>query len=589
MSKHGQQEDEKRPDYSTYRRLLRYVRPYSFRLGLGIFFGLIFGSSNLGLLGALRKNLDVMFDPGELPLWTLVAVAALLPVFAIVRSIGDFASRYFVEWVGNRVVMDLRSRTFAHIHDLSLLYFTQSRTGDLITRVTSDTMMIQRAVSGVIGDMAREPFALLAAVGYLLWLDARLAALSLVLFPICIIPVALFGRRVRKSARQSQERFSDVISILQESIIGVRIVKAFGMEQYEKDRFDVQNQKMFRRLMRVVRARASVEPIIITISFIGLSLVLLYARWTHMSTGDLFTFAAALVMMYQPAKKLSRIQMQIQQSCASADRIFEILDTPVSVAERPDARRFDEPVREIAFRDVTFAYEEQTILDGISFTVKAGECVAFVGSSGAGKTTLVSLLPRFFDVNGGAVCLNEYDIRDLTLASLRGQIGMVTQETVLFNDTVANNIAYGKKEVSREAIEEAARKAHAHEFIVELSDGYQTVIGEQGLRLSGGQRQRLAIARAMLRNPPILILDEATSSLDTESERQVQIALDDLMTNRTVLAIAHRLSTIQQADRIIVLAHGKIAEQGTHEELLARGGQYKYLYDLQFKDRENRD
>jgi subfamily B ATP-binding cassette protein MsbA len=569
-------------DWATYRRLLTYTKPYKVRLILGVIFGMLFGGSTGGILMAIKENVQEMFDPTHMPLAQVLGIAALLPLFAGLRGIGDYFSRYFVQWVGNRVVLDLRRDTFAHIHDLSVLYFTRSRTGELISRTTNDTMMVQRAVSTVIGDLVRQPFVLIAAVTAMMMLDPKLAAYGLVLFPVCIIPVALYGRRVRKSSREGQEKLADLLSILQESIMGVRIVKAFGMADYEKERFNNQNRAVFRRLMNVVRAKAAVEPIIVTISAVGLSLVLMYVRWTKMPADIFFTYAAALVMLYEPVKKLSRIHLNIQQSCAGADRIFEILDTEIRVKEATDPVLLGNRVSEVEFRDVDFAYDDEPVLQNISFSVREGECVAFVGSSGAGKSTLVGLLPRFYDVSQGAVLMNGRDVRDYSLKSLREQIGLVSQETVLFNDTVANNIAYGQQQASRDAIEEAARKAHAHDFIMQLPEGYDTIIGERGLRLSGGQCQRLAIARAMLRNPPILILDEATSALDTESERQVQAALDELMAHRTVFAIAHRLSTIAHADRIIVLEKGEIAEQGSHEELLALNGLYKYLYDLQF-------
>ncbi|MBN1268536.1 MAG: ATP-binding cassette domain-containing protein [Kiritimatiellae bacterium] len=571
-------------EWSVYRRLLGYARPYAGRLALGVVFGILFGGSTAGILGALKENLANIFNPQEVPLRTTILIAALLPAFALLRGIGDYLSRYLVEWVGNRVVTDLRAETFGHIHDLSLLYFTRSRTGELISRTTNDSMLVQRAVANVIGDLVREPFVLLVAVGWLLWLDARLAAASLLLFPIAVIPVALFGRKVRRFAREGQQKLADLISILQETITGARVVKAFGMEEHEKTRFNRENRSVFSRVMRVARAKAAVEPIIVFISLIGMSCVLLYARWVRMSYDDFFTFAAALVVMYQPVKKLSRIHLEIQHSCAAADRIFEIIDTEVTVRESPEARPFEGAVRNIRFENVAFAYDAEPVLRDINLHVSAGECIAIVGSSGTGKTTCVSLLPRFFDVTAGAILINGLNIRQFTLASLRRQIGIVTQETILFNDTVANNIAYGESGAAREAIIESARRAHAHDFIMAMPEGYETVIGERGMRLSGGQCQRLAIARAMLRNPPILILDEATSSLDTESERQVQAALDELMANRTVFAIAHRLSTITHADRIIVLDGGCVVEEGPHRDLLALGGIYKRLYDLQFQD-----
>ncbi|NCC53571.1 MAG: ATP-binding cassette domain-containing protein [Spartobacteria bacterium] len=569
-------------DWSAYRRLLNYAKPYKTRLFLGLLFGAVFGGSTIGMLGAFRENLAQMFNPATIPLSLLILIGASLPAFALLRGVGDFMSKYYVEWVGNRVVMDLRSETFTHIHDLSLIYFTRSRTGELISRTTNDTLMVQRAVSTVIGDLVREPFVLVGAIIYLFVLDPVLSCASLLLFPICIVPVALFGRRVRKASREGQQKLADIVTILEETVNGVRIVKAFGMEQYEINRFNVRNYSVFNRLMRVAKARASVEPIIVTISFIGLALALLYARWAGMTADSFFAYAAALVVMYQPAKKLSRIHLNIQQSCAAADRIFEVLDTHIEVKEAPDAVDFSEVVTEVRFEQVGFAYDDAPVLRDINCRVKAGECIALVGSSGGGKSTLVSLLPRFFDATEGVIRINGKDIRTFTLKSLRRQIGMVTQDTILFNDTVARNIAYGQQDAPMEEIMTAARRAHAHGFITEMPEGYDTIIGERGVKLSGGQRQRLAIARAMLRNPPILILDEATSALDTESERQVQAALDELMTERTVFAIAHRLSTIAHANRILVLDNGHIAEEGPHEDLLKKNGIYKRLYDMQF-------
>ena len=365
----------------------------------------------------------------------------------------------------------------------------------------------------------------------------------------------------------------------------MRIVKAFGMEDYERRRFNEEAKATFSRAMKVTRANAAIEPIIVFLSTIGIAFVLFYKQWTHMPGADFLTFVIAMLVMYQPVKKLSKLHLAIQQSSAAADRIFELLDTPIGVTDRAGALEFSGPVQRIAFEHVGFAYDlNEPILQDINLTVGVGQCVAFVGSSGAGKSTLVSLVPRFYDVTSGRILLGDLDLRDLTQTSLRRQIGMVTQETILFNDTVANNIAYGTANASRAAIIEAAQRAHAHDFISEMPEGYDTVIGERGVRLSGGQRQRLAIARAILRNPPILILDEATSALDTESERAVQAALDELMAHRTVLAIAHRLSTIMHADRIYVLDAGRVVETGTHAELLALNGTYKRLYDLQFRD-----
>ena len=572
------------PALRTYRRLLGYVRPYRGRLAAGLLCGLFYALSNGALVWVIKGGFGEVFDPGAMQRWLLLCLVLMFPAVALVRGMTDYLATYYVRWVGHHVVLDLRNAMFRHVHDLSVGYFTESRTGELISRTANDTMLVERAVSSVLTDVAKQPVTLACMIAWVLILDVHLALVSFVAFPLCLIPIIQFGRRVRKNTRQAQEHVADLVSILQETVSGVRIVKAFGMEQYETGRFEACNRSFFGRVMRVARAGAIVQPIIVFIATVGIALVLLYVRTVRMPMGDFFAFGAAMFMMYDPVKKLSKIHLAIQQSSAAADRVFEVLDTEADVRDRPDAVPLEGDVREIAFEDVGFSYGDEQVLAGISFAVKAGERVALVGSSGAGKTTLVNLLPRFYDASSGRVTINGTDLRSLTLKSLRARMGLVTQETFLFNDTVAHNISYGSEQRSPRDIEEAARKAHAHEFIAAMPQQYDTVIGERGVRLSGGQRQRLAMARAILRNPPILVLDEATSALDTESERLVQAGLNELMTGRTVFAIAHRLSTIINCDRIFVLERGRVAEQGTHAELLALGGTYKRLYDLQFED-----
>ena len=560
---------------------MAYARPYLWRLVIGGICGIIFGFSIAGLLLGAQAVLKNVFQNASISQTLMIAL--VLPLVALVRSVGQFLSDYYIQWVGNRVVMDIRVQTFAHLQDLSVRFFTKRKTGELISRTINDSMMVERAVSVVLGDLVKEPFVFMGAVGYLLYLDPLLAFASLVLFPVCIIPIALFGRRVRRYARHGQERLAALVSIMQETLSGIRIVKAFGMERYEIGRFSGECGHFFNRIMRVARDKAVIEPLIVFVSVVGLSLVLVYAGWAKMPAENFITFAIAMIALYEPVKKLSKVHLNIQQTSASADRIFEILDTPVLIRDMPGAAELKGAVNRICFEDVGFAYEHAPVLRGIRLEVKAGERVAIVGGSGAGKTTLVNLIPRFYDVSSGALTVNGADIRGYTVKSLRAVIGMVTQETILFNDTVAANIAYGHAEASRASVEEAAGRAHAHEFIRQLPEGYDTIIGERGLRLSGGQCQRLAIARALLRNPPVLILDEATSALDTESERLVQAALDDLMEGRTVFAIAHRLSTIMHCEKIIVLDKGAIVEMGTHADLLGLDGIYRRLYDLQFQ------
>jgi len=571
-------------EWALYRRLVGHVRPYWPRLTLGALFCLLFAGSSTGLIYGARKFFDRVFNPLESSLTEVLLAAALLSGLGLLRGVGDFIGRYLIEWVGNRVVMDLRNGMFARLQELSLGYFTHQRTGELISRVSNDSALVERAVATVLTDIFKQPVVLLGAAGTLIWLNPGLAALTLLAFPLCIVPIALFGRRVRRAARLGQQHLADLLSVAQEAIAGARVVKAFGAEDYERGRFARQAQDVFRRVMQVTRARVASEQIVVELGILGVSLVLVYAWWTRMSVGDFFAFALALMLMYDPAKKLGNIHLTIQHSAAASERIFAVMDEPVTVMEAPDAAPFDPPLRAITFDRVGFAYEREPVLADISLDVAAGERIALVGSSGSGKTTLISLLPRFFDVTTGRLLINGRDARELQPASWRRQIGLVTQDTFLFNDTVARNIAYGAPDATPAQIERAARQAHAHEFIAALPEGYETMIGERGARLSGGQCQRLALARAVLRNPPLLILDEATSALDTESERQVQTALDAVMRERTVFVIAHRLSTVVNATRIVVLDRGRIAEIGTHAELLARGGIYRRLYELQFQD-----
>lgn len=583
----GENGKKKKPldDWAVYRRLLGFARPYSKRLILGAIFCTIFAGSSAGILLSVRKVFEKVFNPLEHSWEAIAAAGVFLVVFGALRGIGDFAGRYWIEWVGNRVVMDLRNRAFDRILDLSAGYFTSSRTGELISRLSNDAALVQRAVAQVLIDLFKQPVMLIGAVGVVIWLNPKLAAITLVLFPLCLLPILWFGRRVRKASRFGQEHLADMLSVAQEAITGARIVQAFGGEDYERKRFAEQSLSVFRRVMQQVRSKVSIEPIIVELAIVGVTLVLVYTFLHKMKAEDFFTFALALVMMYDPVKRLGNVNVEIQASSAAAERMFQLIDAAQTVTNRPNAVVLHIPVGEVRFEHVDFAYGEgAAVLQDIDLAVPAGQCLAIVGGSGSGKSTLVGLLPRFYDVTAGCLRINDRDVRDYTMASLRARIGLVTQDTFLFNDTIAANIAYGRGETPRGDVEDAARRAHAHDFIAALPEGYETKIGERGVRLSGGQRQRLAIARAILRNPPILILDEATSALDTESERAVQAALEGLMGGRTVFVIAHRLSTVMRADRIIVLDGGRIAESGTHAELMERSGIYRRLYELQFRE-----
>lgn len=586
-----------------YRRLLKYVRPYRSRLVAGIICAMFQGGATFGMIVVLKWALggisgeDMTISgmqaaaqqqpegsAGEMELSRLLFVVFLLPVVSLLQGLFLFAGKYLVEWVGHRTVVDLRKKLFEHIHSLPIQFFTGNRVGELITRLTADTGLLTQLVSNVIGELIREPFTLIGCIAAMFYLDAKLSLIALVFFPLCILPVALFGRRVRKASKSGQEGTADMLSVVQESIGGAMVVKAFQMEEDETKRFHGFNSRVFKMQMKQTRAGSLNEPVIIFLSSIGMAGVVVYAYLNNLSLALLVSFGAAMVSMYKPFKKLSQIHIRIQRSVPGLERVFEILDVVNTVDDRPDAVVFDETVQSIEFKDVSFAYDEKPVLQNVSLRARSGQSIAFVGSSGAGKTTLVNLIPRFFDATGGAVLLNGKDIRDYTVKSLRKQIGVVTQQTVLFNRSVADNISYGTDGATQQEIEDAARRANAHEFIMQLEDGYNTVIGERGSLLSGGMAQRLAIARALLRNPPILILDEATSALDTESERLVQGALEELMKDRTVFVIAHRLSTIAHADQIVVMDKGRVVECGTHDELLQKDGSYKYFHDIQFSD-----
>ena len=584
-----------------YRRMFPFVRPYIPRLLLGLICGILFGGSTFGLIIVLRFALgglmgeefgagnpfSLMSTPegntSELELHRIIWTLFLLPGVAVIQGLVSFAGRYFVEWSGSRVITDLRQALYTHMHALPIQFFTGNRVGELMTRISSDTGLLMALVTNVIGDLMKDPFTLIGCIAAMFYLDWQLTLIILVVFPFCLVPIALFGKRIRRASKVGQVQMGDMFSLAQESLTGAMVVKAFQREQDEVNRFGYSNLQVFKQAMRQLRARAITEPILFLLISFGLAGVLYYSFINDISLALLVSFFAATAQMYKPFKKLSQIHLRFQTAAPGAERVFEILDREIEIIDDPQAVELRLPIQTIELNGVSFGYDDKLVIHDIDLKVESGKCVAFVGSSGAGKSSLVNLVPRFYDVKNGSVKINDQDVRGLKVESLRSHIGIVTQDTILFNRSVAENIAYGVPSASIDDVVDAAKRANADSFIQKMELGYDTIIGERGSRLSGGMAQRITIARALLKNPPILILDEATSALDTESERLVQRALDELMKDRTVLVIAHRLSTIANADHIVVLEQGQIIEQGTHDYLLKQNGKYRYFYELQFQ------
>ncbi len=579
---------------NAFSRLLGYASPYRGRFAAAFAAMLFYAAASAGLAALIKPLMDSVLTKGlELTFWGVQVDLATWSVAVLAlyffKGLGAYFSTYLMTGIGQRVVRDLRNQLFRHILEQSAGFFSRRTTGQLISRITNDVNQVQQAVSETVGDLLREGIALLGYAILLFWVDPKLALVVVTGAPVVLYPLVRLGQRIRRTTRRSQEQLEHLTHVTAEAFTGHRIVKAFGAETQEAARFQAASERLFRTNLKVTSAVAVLPPLMELLGGVAVIGLIWYGSSRissgAMTQGDFMMFVVTALLMYGPIKKLSRVNTNLQQAMAASERIFEMLDTHSEVKERPGAGLLAPLKQSIEFENVSFAYEDGSgkfVLRDVSFPVRAGQMIALVGLSGAGKTTLVNLIPRFFDVTGGAILIDGVDIREVTLKSLRAQVGIVTQETVLFDESIASNIAYGSPGASQADIEAAARAAHAHEFIVTLPERYNTWIGERGQRLSGGQRQRLAIARALLKNSPILILDEATSSLDAESERLVQDALANLMRNRTAFVIAHRLSTVRRADAIIALERGRVAEIGRHDDLLARpGGVYAKLYARQ--------
>ena len=567
-------------------RLLSLVKPYWFRLALAMVCMAVVAGVTALMAYLVKPVLDDIFFQKNM------ATLSLLPPFIILLYIvkGGFGygQSYLMSYVGQRIVANLRENLYGHLQRLSLSYFDRTSTGLLMSRIINDVNLIQGAVSSAVTGILKDLFTIIGLLAVIFYRDWQLAGLAMLVLPIAVLPIVKFGRKLRKISTQSQKTMAAISIHLHETLSGNRIVKAFGMEDREAERFREKNQKFFDLTMKDVSVKSMSSPIMEFLGGIGIAAIIWYGGYNVIrgtsTPGTFFSFLTALLMLYEPIKHLSGVNNTIQQGMAAAVRVFEILDLKPEIEDQPGATPLQEVRQGIVFKDVSFRYDRDWVLRHLTLEVRSGEVIAVVGTSGGGKTTLVNLIPRFYERTEGEILIDGRPIQSFTLASLRRQIGIVTQQTILFNDTVRNNIRYGSSQKSEEEIVQAARAAYAYDFIDRLPDKMETLIGEQGIRLSGGERQRISIARALLKDAPILILDEATSALDSDSEAEVQRALENLMTGRTTLVIAHRFSTIRKADRIIVIADGRIVEQGRHEALWQSGGEYRRIYEIQFRD-----
>lgn len=574
---------------TLYLRILSYIKPYMHRLIFAMFCTIMAAAGNLYIPWIIKDMIDeVLADKnGTMLNWIAASIIAIF----VVRGLFWYGQNYLMSYVGQSVIIDIRAAVFKKLQRLSVSFYDKNKTGTIMSYVTNDVNALQSAMVENTIEMITEGFILIGSVVAMIYLDWRLTLFTVCTFPVVLWFMEFFGKKIRKTGGRIQECTADITSVLQESVASARVIKSFVMEDYEVDRFDVENRANFRANMKNAQLMATLTPVVELVAAIGVTMIIWYGGNNvingTITAGSLVAFLTYAVNISNPIKRLTRVIGNIQKALAAAQRVFMIIDMPEEIAESRDAKQLPEVSGKVEFQNVSFAYDDKgNVITDLSFSVKPGEVIAIVGPSGAGKSTIANLLPRFYDVNKGDIKIDGHSVREVTLDSLREQVGIVPQETMLFNGSVYNNILYGRLDATKEEIEAAAKAANAHDFIMQLTDGYETKLGDRGVNLSGGQRQRIAIARAILKNPRILILDEATSALDTESERVVQEALDRLMVGRTSFVIAHRLSTVKNADKILVLEKGNLVESGTHDELLALDGLYAHLYKIQYRNKE---
>ena len=574
---------------NLYFRALKYVKAYWVRALAALVCTAIASGCTAYLPWVIKDMVDQVLRDKDTAMLNYIVISIV--VVFIIRGISYYGQSYLMNYVGQRVIIDIRKAVFEKLQRLSMSFYDKHKTGTIMSYVTNDVSALQSAMVENVVEMFTESVILIVSIAMMLYLDWKLFLVTFATFPVVLFFIDSFGKRIRKSGSRIQEAAADITSVLQEVASSPRVIKSFVRESYEVERFDKENMNNFRANMKYAQLSSTLTPTIEFVAAVGVSVILWYGGNSvingSITAGSLVAFLTYAVNISNPIKRLSRVIGNIQKALAAAQRVFDVLDLPEKIQNAPDAKALPPVKGDVRFKNVSFAYNEsEEVLSNVSFEVKPGEMIAFVGPSGAGKSTVASLLPRFYDVTTGSITIDGEDIRKVTLNSLREQVGIVPQETVLFNGSVYDNILYGRLDATREEVEAAAKAANAHDFIMQLPKGYETMLGDRGMNISGGQRQRISIARAILKNPQILILDEATSALDTESERVVQEALDRLMVGRTSFVIAHRLSTIKNADKIMVLEKGQLIEQGTHDELMAMDGLYAHLYKIQYRSKE---